>query len=40
MVLLSIPIGDPPHTTCGIALGILIQKVDRGHIDTTGKTVK
>jgi hypothetical protein len=29
MVLLSIPVGDPPHAACGIALGLQIQKVDK-----------
>jgi hypothetical protein len=36
MILLSIPIGDPHRAPCGIALGILIQKVEWAHIDTTG----
>jgi len=40
MVLLSIPVGDPHHTACGITLGILIQTVDRAHIDTTGIIVQ
>jgi len=40
MVLLSIPVGDPGHAACGIALGILIQKVDMAHIDTTGIAVQ